>query len=149
VNVVVVRKKGLTWYSWCQKWDLHEYRPEMDQALHIIMDQFKEVKSNISDVIEDKVGNCTSAIAEGLKTNLNSLRNEVKALELRMNEGKVEMEGKLEGQQKEVTAIVEQQTRHIRKDIESAGRELEARLAAVDARAGRAGAAVQGSAPLQ
>jgi hypothetical protein len=80
-----------------------------------------------------------STIAEGLKTDLNGLRNEVRALETRMNEGKAEMEGRLEGQQKEVTAIVEQQTWHLREDIEATRRELEAPLAAVDARADRAG----------
>ena len=125
-----------------------EYRPEMDPALQLIMDQFKEMRSDISDMIENKVGNCMSTIAEGLKTDLNGLRNEVSALESLVNEGKAEMEGRLEGHQKEVTAIVEQQTRHLREDIEATRRELEARLAAVDARADRARAAVQGSNPL-
>jgi len=60
-----------------------------------------------------------------------------------VNEGKNEMEGRMEGHQKEVTAIVEQQTRPLREDIEARWRELEARLEAVDARAGSAGAAVQ------
>jgi chaperonin cofactor prefoldin len=50
-----------------------------------------------------------------------------------VNEGKAEMEGRLEGHQKEVTAIVEQQTQHLREEIEATQRELEARLAAVDA----------------
>ena len=56
-----------------------------------------------------------------------------------VNEGKAEMEGRLEGDQKEVNAIVEQQTRYFREDIEGTRRELEARLAAVEARAGRWG----------
>jgi hypothetical protein len=117
----------------------------MDLALQLIMDQLKELKSDISDMIEDKVGNCMTAIAEGLKTDLNGLRTEVKALESRRNEDKTETEGRLEGQQKEVTAIVEQQTWHLREDIEATWRELEARLAEVDARAGRAGGSGTGS----
>jgi len=96
------------------------------------------MKSDISDIIENKVRNCMSTIAEGLKTNLNGLRNEVRALESMVNEGKAEMEGRLEGYQKEATAIEERQTRHLREDIEATQRELEARLAAVDARTGRA-----------
>jgi len=107
----------------------------MDPTLQLIMDQFKELKADISDMIEDKVGNSMSTIAEGLKTDLNGLRNEVRALDSRMNEGKAEMEGRLEGQQKEVTAIVEQQIQHLREDIEATRRELESRLAAVDASA--------------
>jgi hypothetical protein len=52
----------------------------MDPALQLIMDQFKEIKSDISDMIKNKVGNCMSTIAEGLKTDLNGLRKEVRAL---------------------------------------------------------------------
>jgi hypothetical protein len=111
----------------------------MDQALQLIMDQFKEMKSDISDMIENKVGNCMGSIAEELRTDLNGLRNEVRALESMVNEVKAEMEGRLEGHQKEVTAIVEQKTRHLQEDIEGTRRELEARLAALEARAGRAG----------
>jgi hypothetical protein len=59
--------------------------------------------------------------------------------ESRINEGQAEMEGKLERQQKEVTSIVEQQTRHLWEDIEAIRRELKARLAAVDARSSHAG----------
>jgi phage-related protein len=79
----------------------------MDPALQLIMDQFKELKSDISDMMEDKVGNCMSTIAKGLKTDLNGLRNEVRAPVSMVNEGKAEMEGRLEGHQKEVTTIVE------------------------------------------
>jgi len=111
----------------------------MDPALQLIVDQFKELKSDISDMFEDKVGKCMSTIAEGLKTDLNGLRNEVRALDSKMNEGKAEMLGRLEGQQKEVTAVVEQQIWSLREDIEATRRELEARLAVLDARAGRAG----------
>jgi chaperonin cofactor prefoldin len=122
----------------------------MDPALQLIMDQFKELKSDISDMIEDKVGNWMSTIAKGLKTDLNGLQNEVRALVSMVNEGKAEMEGRLEGHQNEVTTIVEQQTRHLWEDIEATRRELEARLAAVDARSGRVGGAViQGPTPLQ
>jgi len=117
----------------------------MDPALQLIMDQFKELKTDISDMIEDKVGNGMSTIVKGLKTELNGLRNEVRALESRMDEGKAEMEGRLEGQQKEVTTIVEQQTRHLREDIEATRRELEARLAAVDAQAFRTGSGGPGA----
>ena len=67
-----------------------------------------------------------STIAEGLKADLNGLRNSVTALESKANEGKAEVEGRLEGHQKEVTAIVEQQTRHLREDIEATRRQLEA-----------------------
>ena len=52
----------------------------MDPTLQLIMDQFKELKTDISDMIEDKVGNGMNTIAEGLKTDLNGLRNEVRAL---------------------------------------------------------------------
>jgi len=45
------------------------------------------------------------------------------------------MEGRLEGQQKEVTAIVEQQIRHLQEDIEATRKELDSQLAAVDASA--------------
>ena len=69
----------------------------MDPALQLIMGKFKELKSDICYMIEDKVANCMGAIAEGLKTELNGLRNEVKELESSMNEGKAEMEGRLEG----------------------------------------------------
>jgi len=31
-------------------------RPEMDPALQLIMDQFKELKTDIIDMIQDKVG---------------------------------------------------------------------------------------------
>jgi archaellum component FlaC len=72
----------------------------MDPALQLVTDQFKELKTDISDMIDDEVGNGMSAIAEGLKTDLNGLRNEVRALESRMNESKAELEGRLEGQQK-------------------------------------------------
>jgi predicted nucleic acid-binding Zn-ribbon protein len=72
------------------------------------------------------VGNCVSTITEGLKTDMNDLRSEVSALESRINEGQAEMEGKLERQQKEVTSIVEQQTRHLWEDIEAIRRELKA-----------------------
>ena len=64
----------------------------MDPALQLIMDQFKEMRSDISDMIENKVGNCMNTIAEGLKTDLNGLRNEVSALESLVNEGKAEMD---------------------------------------------------------
>ena len=67
-----------------------------------------------------------STIAEGVKADLNGLRNSVTALESMVNEGKAEVEGRLEGHQKEVTAIVEQQTRHLREDIEATRRQLEA-----------------------
>jgi len=52
----------------------------MDPALQLIMDHFKEMKSDINDMIEDKVGSCMNTIADGLKTYLNGLRNEVTAL---------------------------------------------------------------------
>ena len=68
----------------------------------------------------------------------------VSGLESRINEGQAEMEVKLERHQKEVTSIVEQQTRHLREDIEATRRVLEARLAEVDAWFSRAGAAVKG-----
>ena len=80
-----------------------------------------------------------STITEGLKTDMNDLWSEVSALESRINEGQAEMEGKLERQQKEVTSIVEQQTWHLQEDIEATQRELDARLAAVDARSSRVG----------
>ena len=117
----------------------------MDPILYLIMDQFKELETDISDMIEDKVGNGMSTVAEGLKTDLNGLRNEVRSLDSRMNEGKEEMEGRLEGQQKQETTIVEQQTRHLREDIEATWRELEARLAAVDAQAVRTGSGGPGA----
>jgi len=69
----------------------------MDPTLQHIMDQFKELKNDISDIIEEKVGNCMNTIAQGLKTDLNGLRNEVNALESMVNVGKTEMEGRLEG----------------------------------------------------
>jgi phage-related protein len=72
----------------------------MDPALQLIIDQFKEMKSDFSHMIENKVGNCMSTIAEGLKADLNGFRNEVRALESMVNEGKVEMEGRLERHQK-------------------------------------------------
>jgi hypothetical protein len=37
----------------------------MDPALQLIMDQFKEMRGDISDMIENKVGNCMSTITEG------------------------------------------------------------------------------------
>ena len=40
----------------------------MDPILQLIMDQCKELKTDISDMIEDKVGNGMSTIVEGLKT---------------------------------------------------------------------------------
>ena len=40
----------------------------MDPTLQLIMEQFKELKTDISDMIEDKVGNGMSTIVEGLKT---------------------------------------------------------------------------------
>ena len=51
----------------------------------------------------------------------------------------------MEGQEKEVIAIAEQQTRHLREDIEATRRELEARLAAVDAQAFRTGSGGPGA----
>ena len=69
----------------------------------------------------------------------------MRALESRMNESKADMERRLEGQQKEVTAILEQQTRHLREDIEETRRELKARLAAVDAQAFRTGSGGPGA----
>jgi predicted nucleic acid-binding Zn-ribbon protein len=123
----------------------------MDAALQLIMDQFKELKSEIStntaelkmdtcalgtgqealkseigSITEDKVGNCMSTITEGLKTDMNDLWSEVSVLESRINEGQAEMEEELERQQKEVTSIVEQQTRHLQEGIEATRRELEA-----------------------
>ena len=129
-------------YNWCQKWNLYEYRPEIDTALQLIMEQFKELKSNVTDMIEDKVGNVMNTIVDGLKTDLNALQNEVRALQSRMNEGKAEIEGRLEEQQKDLTALVEQQNQHRREDIEATRRQLETRLSAVDApgiRTGRGG----------
>jgi len=109
----------------------------MDPALQLIMDQFKEMKSDVSDVMEDKVGNCVSTIADGLKTaEWPPERSKSARVDCERGQSR---DGRLEGQQKEVTAIVEQQTWHLREDIEATRRELEARLAAVDARAGRAG----------
>jgi molecular chaperone GrpE (heat shock protein) len=60
------------------------------------------------------VGNCLSSITEELKTELNDLRIKVSALESRINVGQAEMEEKFERHQKEVTSIVEQETRHHR-----------------------------------
>jgi hypothetical protein len=58
------------------------------------------MKNDISDMIEDKVGNCMNTIAEGLKADLNGLRNEIRALESMVNEGKAEVEGRLKGHQR-------------------------------------------------
>jgi hypothetical protein len=90
------------------------------------------LRSDIGIVIEDKVGNCMSSITEGLKAEMNDLRSKVSVLESKINEGQVEMEERSERQQKEVTSIMEQQTRHLREGIEATWRELEAHLAAVD-----------------
>jgi len=142
----------------------------MDATLQLITDQFRELKSEIATVtaelktdicalgtghdalrsdigsiVEDKVGNCMSSIAERLKTEMNDLRGEVSALESKINEGQAEMEEKFERQQKEVTSIMEQQTRHLREGIEATRRELEAQLAAVDVRSRRAGGGGQGA----
>jgi hypothetical protein len=93
----------------------------MNAAIQLIIDQFKEMKNEISTttaelkadmcvvgtgqeslqsdkaaVIDDKVGHCISAITEGMKTEMNDLRSEVSALELKTNEGQAEMEGKWE-----------------------------------------------------
>ena len=38
------------------------------------------LKSDIGNIIEDKVGNCMSSIAEEMKTEMNDLRSEVGAL---------------------------------------------------------------------
>jgi TolA-binding protein len=130
----------------------------MDATLHLILDQFKELKSEIStitaelktdmcalftgqealksdigNIIEDKVGNHMSTVTEGLKTEMNDLRREVSELESRINEGQAEVEEKFERQQKQVTSIVEQQIRHLREGIEATRRKLEVQLAAVDA----------------
>jgi len=80
-----------------------------------------------------------STITEGLKVDMKDLGREVSALELRTNEGQGEMEETFERQQKEVASIMEQQTRHLREGIKVTRRELEAQLAAVDARTRRAG----------
>jgi hypothetical protein len=58
----------------------------MESALQLIMDQFKEVKSDLSDMIDDKLGKFMSTIANGLKTDMNGPRNEVSSLESMMNE---------------------------------------------------------------
>ena len=76
---------------------------------------------------------------------MNDLLSEVNALESKINEGQAEMEERFERQQKEVTSIMEQQTRHLREGIEATRRELEAQLAAVDVRSRRAGGGGQGA----
>jgi len=97
------------------------------------------LSSDMGSIIEDKVSNCMSSITEGLKTEMNYLRSEASALESKVNEGQAEMEGRFERQQKEVTSIMEQQTRRLREGIVATRRELEAQLSAVDVRSRRAG----------
>ena len=70
---------------------------------------------------------------------MNDPLSEVNALESKINEGQAEMEERFERQQKEVTSIMEQSTRHLREGIETTRRELEAQLAAVDVPSRRVG----------
>jgi peptidoglycan hydrolase CwlO-like protein len=97
----------------------------MDATLQLIMDQFRELKSeictitaelktdisalgtgqealrnDIGSIIEDKVGNCMSSIKEGLKTEMNDLQSEVSALKSKINEGQAEMEERFERHKK-------------------------------------------------
>jgi len=58
------------------------------------------LKSDIGDIIEDKLGNCMSSITEEMKIEMNNLRSEVSALDSRINDGQAQMEEKFEGQQK-------------------------------------------------
>jgi hypothetical protein len=95
----------------------------MDAAIYLIMDQFKELKSEISTktgelkadmcalgtrqvslksdigtVTEDKLGHCMGTITTRLKTEINYFLSAVSALESKINEGQTEVEGKWESQ---------------------------------------------------
>jgi chromosome segregation ATPase len=119
----------------------------MDATLQFITDQFRQLRSeigtitaelktdigalgtgqealrsDIGSIVEDKVVIYMSSITEGLKRDMNNIRSEVSALEAKINQGQSEMEKSFERQQKEVTSIMEQQTRHLRGGIEATRR---------------------------
>lgn len=81
------------------------------------------------NVIEDQLGNCMSSIKGELKTELDALRSEVRALELKLNDGQLVPEEKvtdrLARQLKGATSMVVQQTLNLQE-------EFEAQLAAVE-----------------
>lgn len=71
------------------------------------------LKSDTGNITEGKAGNWMRSITEEMKTEMNDLRREVSALESRTDDGEPKMEETFERQQKEVTSIVEKQTRHL------------------------------------
>jgi hypothetical protein len=70
--------------------------------------------------MENKMGNRKSVIREELETNIGDFCA-----------GQAQLEKRLDKQQKNVTSIVEKQTRNLREDIEGTRREIEAQLATV------------------
>jgi hypothetical protein len=125
----------------------------METTLQVIMEQLKdmsavqselksdicaEVKSDVNKInadlatqmhaVESKVSECMSVIREELQTQIGDLCA-----------GQAELEERLDKQQKDVHSMVEQNTRDLREGIEATRRDFEARLAAVETRARRAG----------